>query len=122
VTESAQSPFLDAHGKPQLCRCALVFIDLLGVRAMATGPEAGKKLVELREALQRPLGDLLSPSSPWLASFFSDTLVLVDPVQAALPPHQAMGGLAIQAASLQINLAVSGFFLRGAMTCPRRGL
>jgi hypothetical protein len=116
VTDSAQSHFLDEHGKPRLCRCALVFIDLLGVRAMATSPGAGSKLVELKEALQRPLGDLLSPSSPWLASFFSDTLVLVDPVRDALPPFQAMGGLAIQAASLQINLAVSSFFIRGAMT------
>jgi len=94
----------------------LVFIDLLGVRAMATGPEAGKKLVELREALQHPLGDLLSPTSPWGASFFSDTLVLVDPIRATLPPHQAMAGIAIQAAALQINLAISGFFIRGAMT------
>jgi hypothetical protein len=83
---------------------------------MATGPEAGKNLVELKEALRHPLGNLLEPSSPWAASFFSDTLVLVDPVRDTLPPHQAMAGLAIQAAVLQINLAVAGFFIRGAMT------
>lgn len=86
---------------------------------MATGPEAGKRLVELKDALQHPLGDLLAPSSPWAGSFFSDTLVLADPIRDTLLPHEAMGGLAIQAAALQINLAIAGFFLRGAMTIGR---
>jgi hypothetical protein len=109
-------PFSDANGNAVLRPCALLFLDILGVREMATGSEAGKKLADLRTALRRPLGDFLSPDSPWPAAFFSDTLVMVDPISEKMSPHFALVGLAVQASWIQVNLAAAGFFVRGALT------
>lgn len=113
--ESARR-FTDQYGKAVLRRCALLFIDILGVREMAKGPEADAKLADLKTALRRPLGDFFAPSSPWPAAFFSDTLVMLDPVNEKVGAHLALIGLAIQASWIQVNLAAAGFFVRGALT------
>lgn len=108
--------FTGADGNAILRPCAFLFIDILGVREMATGSEAGARLADLNTALRRPLGDFFAPDSPWPAAFFSDTLVIVDPISENLSPHFALVGLAIQASWIQINLAAAGFFVRGALT------
>lgn len=108
--------FTAADGTAILRPCAFLFIDILGVREMATGPEAGERLADLNTALRRPLGDFFAPDSPWPAAFFSDTLVMVDPISENESPHFALVGLAIQASWIQVNLAAAGFFVRGALT------
>lgn len=115
-------PFSDANGEAVLRPCALLFLDILGVREMATGSEAGKKLADLRTALRRPLGDFLSPDSPWPAAFFSDTLVMVDPISEKMRTHLTLVGLAVQASWIQVNLAAAGFFVRGALTLGKAHL
>jgi hypothetical protein len=108
--------FTDADGNAILRPCAFLFIDILGVREMTTGPEAGARLADLSTALRRPLGDFFAPDSPWPATFFSDTLVIVDPTSENLGPHFVLVGRAIQASWMQVNLAAAGFFVRGALT------
>jgi hypothetical protein len=63
-------------GTPKLERCAVLFIDLLGVRAMNRGPRrrVQQHLVELDRAVTGMYRDYLKPESPWPAAFFSDTL------------------------------------------------
>jgi hypothetical protein len=109
-------PFLDDQGSPILRRSALLYIDLLGVKQMAEADGAGQSLVDLESALRRPLGDFLSRASPWPAAFFSDTLVIVDPISNRVSAYTALMGLAVQASWIQLNLAAAGFFLRGALT------
>jgi hypothetical protein len=119
--ESARR-FTDQHGKAMLRPCALLFIDILGVRQMATGPEADARLADLSTALRHPLGDFFATSSPWPAAFFSDTLVILDPINEKVGAHLALIGLAIQASWIQVNLAAAGFFVRGALTLGKAHL
>lgn len=111
-------PFLDASGQPQLTRCAVLYVDLLGVSALAESASAQQSLKRLDRALRSMYRDYLADDSPWPAAMFSDTLVVAAPL---LPPlgkgaaETATGGLTIQAAWLQLNLAVNGFFLRGGL-------
>jgi hypothetical protein len=114
--------FADEFGDAILRPCALLFIDLLGVSQMATGDDADAHLVELSRFLRKPVGDFLSPESPWLAAFFSDTLVILDPFSERVDPEVTLMGLALQAAWVQVNLAMAGFFLRGALTVGKAHL
>jgi hypothetical protein len=117
LARRAEDAFLDSDGDPILRRSAVLFIDLLGVREMAVGPDAASYLVELEAALKRPVGDFLAEDSPWPAAFFSDTLVMVSPVEGPMDVDSALMGLAVQASWVQVNLAASaGMFLRGALT------
>jgi hypothetical protein len=109
-------PFFDASGDAVLTECAVLFVDILGVREMATGSDAPQHLVALQRAVRGRVRDFLSPSSPWPARFFSDTLVLAAPIAVHGDEEAAVGGLTIQAAWLQLNLIAEGFFLRGALT------
>ncbi len=94
--------------------CALLFVDLLGVRAMASGRAAGKNLRSLAEAVSGTYRDFLDEDSPWPAAFFSDTLVVASPVRGD-DEESALGGLLVQAAWLQLDLVLKGFFVRGAL-------
>lgn len=83
---------------------------------MSTGEGAGANLAQLSRQLRKPLGDFLGDDSPWPAAFFSDTLVILDPLSKRVPVETSLMGLAVQAAWIQVNLAAAGFFLRGALT------
>jgi hypothetical protein len=71
---------LGKDGAPRLARCALLFLDLLGVKKMATGERAQQNLVDLEQAI-RSLGlrDFLDPDSAFPAAIFSDTVVMAAP-------------------------------------------
>ncbi|HET6508500.1 MAG TPA: hypothetical protein VFG42_17035 [Baekduia sp.] len=96
----------------------MLFVDLLGVRAMNRGPQRAVRsnLIALERAVSGMYRDYLEPDSPWPGALFSDTLVLAAPV-----PDQdggaevALGGLVLQACWLQLNLIDQGFFMRGAL-------
>lgn len=73
----------------------------------------------LEKAVTRDFRDFLDPESPWPAAFFSDTLVLASPVLGAGDEEDAIGGLVVQAAYLQLNLIARGFFMRGGLSFGR---
>jgi hypothetical protein len=105
--------FHDEHGAPRLARCAILFIDLLGVKALARSPEAGQYLVTLDRALNDSR-DFLLADSRWPAAYFSDSLVMVTPLAAPDDPS-AVASLLTQAAWLQLGLSQHGFALRGGL-------
>jgi hypothetical protein len=108
--------FLTRRGRPRLVRCAVLFVDLLGVRAMNHGGKAAAHLVALERAVNGTYRNFLEPDSPWPAAFFSDTLVLASPVRPDGDEESAIGGLILQAAWLQLDLIGEGFFVRGGMS------
>lgn len=110
--------FVTKQGKPKLARCAVLFIDLLGVRQMNRSRRVAAHLVALESAVTGMYRDFLQPDSPWPAAFFSDTLVLAAPV-VRNNEEAAIGGLVIQAAWLQLNLMTAGFFARGGLSLGR---
>jgi hypothetical protein len=112
------SKFVDDRGRPRLADCAVLFVDVLGVRAMNRSRRAGQHLRELEAAVNGAYRDFLREDSPWPAAFFSDTLVLAAPVDAG-GEEAAVTGLAVQAAWLQLDLVRRGFFVRGALTLGR---
>jgi hypothetical protein len=111
--------FLTQRGRaPQLVRCAVLFVDLLGVRAMNRGPKRAVRanLIALERAVSGMYRDYLEPDSPWPGALFSDTLVLAAPVRDRDGGEEvALGGLILQACWLQLNLIDQGFFMRGAL-------
>ncbi|MDQ3741801.1 MAG: hypothetical protein M3389_12755 [Actinomycetota bacterium] len=115
---SPPNPFVDPDGEPRLAPCALLFVDLLGVSAMAEADEAQRNLTELARVLRGTYRDFLRPDSPWPAAMFSDTLVVASPLGGddLGAAETATGGLIIQAAWLQLNLAMEGYSLRGGLT------
>lgn len=108
-------PFLTVTGKPRLRRCAVLFLDLLGVREMSGSSEARKHLRAIEQAISGSYGDFLRADSPWPAAFFSDTLVLAAPILSKPEEHAAISGLLGQAARLQLELIGQGFFARGGL-------
>jgi hypothetical protein len=116
TTPPEDRPFVTAAGDPKFARCAVLFVDILGVRAMNSGPDAGEHLVALDRAVSKTYRDFLDPRSGWRAAFFSDTLVLARPVESADDEEFVVGGLIVQAALLQFDLALQGFFVRGGLS------
>jgi hypothetical protein len=115
----ADRVFMTRDGKPKLVRCAVLFVDLLGVRAMNRSRRVASHLVALERAVSKTYRDFLKPDSPWPAAFFSDTLVLAAPVEQHGGEESAIGGLVLQAAWLQLNFIDAGFFLRGGLSLGR---
>ena len=109
--------FLDEDGTPRLARCALLFLDLLGVTEMARSSRAQQNLVDLEQAIRGlQLRDFLDPNSAWPAAIFSDTLVMAAPTQLFGGDEAAIATLLLQVSSLQLSLAERGFFARGSIT------
>jgi hypothetical protein len=108
--------FLTADGVPRLARCAVLFLDLLGVQAMNQGEADAveRNLVAVERAVTSMYRDYLREDSPWPASFFSDTLVLAAAVEDDDDAY-ALYGLVQQAAQLQVDLYSQGFFARGGL-------
>jgi hypothetical protein len=115
----ADHVFLTKNGRPKLVRCAVLFVDLLGVREMNRSRRVASHLVGLERAVSRAYRDFLEPNSPWPGAFFSDTLVLASPVLPHGGEEAAIGGLVLQAAWLQLQLITEGFFVRGGLSIGR---
>lgn len=105
---------LGAHGTPRLVRCAVLFLDLLGVRAMTQGPEKDvqDRLVALDDALGETVRQYVGPDTRFPATFFSDTLVVAAPAEE---PARAVDLLTLDAARLQLALTARGLFVRGGL-------
>jgi hypothetical protein len=108
---SIDDVFVDADGKPRLIECGVLYVDLLGVGAMAEARDPQKELVALDAVLRRSFRDF-HRSSEWIATMFSDLLVMATPADGP----EVLAGLVKQGARLQLDLAQKGFFLRGGFT------
>jgi len=74
------NPFMTGNGRPLLVRCAVLFVDLLGVREMNMSQHTARHLVALHRAVRIMHRDFLGEISPYRSAFFSDTLVLAAPI------------------------------------------
>jgi hypothetical protein len=102
--------FVTRMGTPRLVDCAVLFLDLLGVRAMTRGSQrqVARRLRDLERAVSRQYRNYLQPDSRWPAAFFSDTLVLAAPVDEFGGKASAVDGLLLQAALLQAASSAAG--------------
>jgi len=110
------SPFLTRSGRPVLVRCALLFVDLLGVREMTMSQRATGHLVALHSVVRLMQRDFFGEASPYRSAFFSDTLVLAAPIIRETDDATEIGGLMRQAMWLQNDLLTEGFFVRGGLS------
>jgi len=105
---SIDDVFVDESGNPRLVDCGVLYVDLLGVSAMTEAQDPQQELIDLDRALRGSFRDY-HRSSEWIATMFSDLLVIA--TRADGPA--VLSGLAVQGARLQLDLALKGFFLRG---------
>lgn len=116
--------FVDAEGRPELRPCAVLYLDLLGVSAMARGPNALDELRNFDRAIRTAFryGIGVQPSEERVAfpaAVFSDSFVAAAPVVTSgfdVPEADAVFHLLYEAANLQTELAMRGYFARGAIT------
>jgi hypothetical protein len=120
-----ESPSLDEAGERILAECAVIYLDILGVRSLSTGQGAQKELRDFDRALQDAFpfdlgvgGGELGGGSGLPAAVFSDSFVAVAPVQSGLrhPQADAIAHLVFEATRIQASLLLAGYFLRGAIT------
>lgn len=109
--------FLAADGTPILRRCAVLFVDLLGVSAMATeAAKASEHLVALDRALRGAVRDFIAEDSPWPTALLSDSMVIAAPGGERFDDQWILNELLVQGAILQLQLCAQGFFVRGGLT------
>jgi hypothetical protein len=105
---SIDDVFVDAAGKPRLIDCGVLYVDLLGVSAMTEAGDPQQELADLDAVLRGSFRDY-HRSNEWIATMFSDLLVIATPADGP----EVLAGLIEQGALLQLDLALKGFFLRG---------
>jgi hypothetical protein len=118
--EPVNGVFLSTRLRPRLVRCALLLVDLLGVREMARGPNAENELRRLDSAVSG-LHHLmprrfLDPEAQWPAALFSDTFVVSVPILPGDDDRGAVAQLIELGSQLQLAILNSHFFVRGAIT------
>jgi hypothetical protein len=113
---SSTNPFLTGSGRPLLVRCAVLFVDLLGVREMNMSQRAAGHLVALHNAVSIMHRDFFGEPSRYRSAFFSDTLVLAAPIVRETDDTTETEGLVRHASWLQNNLFAEGFFVRGGVS------
>lgn len=122
---NAGNPFLDADGGRLLVECAVLYLDILGVRSLSTGKAAQKELGHFEKALTRAFpfdlgapGAELDAEAVLPAAVFSDSFVAVAPVQEDLeqPQADAIANLVFEAMRIQSSLVLADYFVRGAIT------
>lgn len=109
-------PFTTRNGRPLLIRCAVLFVDLLGVREMNMSQHAAGHLVALHSAVSLMHRTFVGESSRYRSAFFSDTLVVASPIVRATDDATEVGNLMRHARWLQNDLIAEGFFVRGGLS------
>ena len=116
------NPFLNDDGERILIECAVLYLDMLGVSAMARGNQAQKELHRFERAIERAfrfeLGTMGSGEDALVAAVFSDSFVAAAQAEEGFTDAraEAIAGLVFEAASIQGVLAVNEYFVRGAIT------
>lgn len=122
MSEGGNNPFLDAEGERILIDCAVLYLDMLGVGAMARGSQAQRELQRFEQAIGRAfrfeLGTMGSGDDAVVAAVFSDSFVAAAQAEEGFrnPRAEAIANLVFEAASIQGVLALSDYFVRGAIT------
>lgn len=109
-------PFTTRNGRPVLVRCAVLFVDLLGVREMNMSQRAAGHLVALHNAVTLMHRAFVGESSSYRSAFFSDTLVVAAPIVRGTDDAAEVGNLMRHARWLQNDLVAEGFFVRGGLS------
>ncbi|HET8862910.1 MAG TPA: hypothetical protein VFM94_06655 [Solirubrobacterales bacterium] len=124
--DGGRSPFVGEDGSPELVTCAVLYLDMLGVSAMAQGARAAQELRRFDETIRGAFPYRIGAAaaeddgeaSAYPATVFSDSVVAAMPIPTAfeIPAAQAIFQLASDAALVQSELAMRGYFARGAIT------
>lgn len=114
---------MNARNQPEFRTCAVLYLDLLGVGAMAKGPNALEELRNfdqaIRSAFSYGIGSQASQGYAYPAAVFSDSFVAAIPVIEEgfeVPEADAVSHILYEAANVQTELAMRGYFARGAIT------
>jgi hypothetical protein len=108
-----------------LAECAVLYLDILGVRSFSTGKAAQRELGRFEKAVTNAFpfdlgapGAELEAESALPAAVFSDSFVAVAPVQQDLdhPQADAIANLVFEATRIQSSLILANYFVRGAIT------
>jgi hypothetical protein len=122
MSEGGESPFPNEEGERVLVDCAVLYLDMLGVGAMAQGAQAQKELHRferaIRSAFRFELGTMGSGDDAIVAAVFSDSFVAAAQAEEGFtdPRAEAIANLVFEAASIQGVLALNNYFVRGAIT------
>jgi hypothetical protein len=110
--------FVRADGQPRLVRCAVLFLDILGMREITRAPaeEVERRLRDLDRAVTDMSRDYLEPTSPFPAAFFSDAFVVAAPIEDEAEEQETVQELLFQTALLQLNFLAAGFYVRGGVS------
>jgi hypothetical protein len=107
--------YYNAANRPRLARTLVLLLDTLGTKdATIAGAERNLQVVHhaLRHAEQWTEG---ADQSTTLARWFSDNLVMADPVGDAVGEAPPLGFALVSASWVQLELASMGLFTRGGM-------
>jgi hypothetical protein len=100
--EKAYGLFRDRNGEPQLIDCAVLFWDVMGVRAMSgqPQPQALADLRRLRAAISRARDRANTEEEGFLrcSSWFTDNVVLAAPVWGPMDEELVIGPTQVDAA------------------------
>jgi hypothetical protein len=117
--EKAYGLFLDEYGQPQLIDCAVLFWDVMGVRAMSTQfqQQALADLRGLRQAVSRARDRANTEEEGFLrcSSWFTDNVVLAAPVWGPMDEELVIGPTQVDAAYMQLLMVDAGYLSRGAI-------
>lgn len=107
-------------GVPLLQRSAVAFIDLLGTKSRAQGPNAQATLEALDRALRlaREQADMADPDKWFHAVWFSDNLAIAAPLPGDDRAFEegTLGFVLVALMWLQFRLTIEGFFAKGGVT------
>ncbi len=122
-------PYLDDSGKPFLRPSITGFLDVLGFSQLST---ASSSLVESQKLLNQVAACItdsrtfvretfrdqpIAAPGRWAIKFFSDNLVIGYPTDSQeVPPEEAALFVVRCAQGYQLQMALNGFFVRGALT------
>ena len=123
------APYVDSSGNPKLRNSVTGFVDVLGFSHFTT---AARSIEESQQVLDRVSAAIrdsrafvrntfanqtLADPSRWALKFFSDNLVFGFPADGDALGQEQAAQFAIHCVQrYQLHMALSGFFVRGAMT------
>jgi hypothetical protein len=118
--DEAYALFLDEKGQPQLIDCAVLFWDVMGVRAMSvqSSHQALADLRGLRAAVSGARDRANTEHEEFLrcSSWFTDNVVLAAPVWGPMDEEMVIGPTQVDAAYMQLLMVDAGYLSRGAIT------
>jgi hypothetical protein len=115
--EEAFGRYKTSDGEPRFAESCVLYFDVLGVTAMATGPLAQAELPRLRAALMRAGERAGTDDSdePHASTWFTDNVVIGTPVGGFPDQEGALLFAAVNVSYMQLILLDEGFLGRGGI-------